>query len=206
MREVLYIKVGQNTEVDKQDVRIGDVAQMECTNTDVLDKVKSLGLVKIQDDKHKRQVFPILTIIEIIHKEYPDLEIENLGDADFIITYRAKKKHSKVMVVLKIAFVCVIMFCGAAFSIMAFNQDSGVVDTFKNVYELATGKVSDGFTILELMYSLGLIAGIIVFYNHFGKVNISKDPTPIEVEMRLYEQDINTTLIDNDGRKQAHSG
>ncbi len=206
MREVLYIKVGQNTEVDKQDVCIGDVAQMECTNTDVLDKVKSLGFVKIQDDKHKRQVFPILTIIEIIHKEYPDLEIENLGDADFIITYRAKKKHSKAAVVLKIACVCVIMFCGAAFSIMAFNQDSGVVDTFKNVYELATGKVSDGFTILELMYSVGLIAGIIVFYNHFGKVNISKDPTPIEVEMRLYEQDINTTLIDNDGRKQAHSG
>lgn len=206
MREVLYIKVGQNTEVDKQEVCIGDVAQMECTNENVLNKVKSLKLVKIQDDKHKRQVFSILTIIEIIHKEYPDLEIENLGDADFIITYRAHKKHSKIVVVLKVAFVCVIMFCGAAFSIMAFNQDSGVVDTFKNVYELTTGKVSDGFTILEFTYSVGLIAGIIVFYNHFGKINISKDPTPIEVEMRLYEEDINTTLIDNDGRRQAHSG
>ena len=206
MREVLYIKVGQNTEVDKQEVCIGDVAQMECTNENVLNKVKSLKLVKIQDDKHKRQVFSILTIIEIIHKEYPDLEIENLGDADFIITYRTPKKHSKTVVVLKIAFVCLIVFCGAAFSIMAFNQDSGVVDTFKNVYELTTGKVSDGFTILEFTYSLGLIAGIIVFYNHFGKINISKDPTPIEVEMRLYEEDINTTLIDNDGRRQAHSG
>ena len=67
MREVLYIKVGQNTEVDKQEVCIGDVAQMECTNENVLNKVKSLKLVKIQDDKHKRQVFSILTIIEIIH-------------------------------------------------------------------------------------------------------------------------------------------
>lgn len=206
MRDVLYIKVGQNTEVDKKDVCISDVAQVECTNEEVLEKVRSLGLIKIPDEKHKRHVFSILTVIEIIHKEYPDLEIENLGDADFIITYRPPKKRSKAVVALKVAFVCIIMFCGAAFSIMAFNQDSGVVDTFKNVYELVTGKVSDGFTILELMYSVGLIAGIIVFYNHFGKVNISKDPTPIEVEMRLYEQDINTTLIDNDGRKQAHSG
>lgn len=206
MGDVLYIKAGQNTEVDKKDVCIGDVVQAECTNESVLNKVKGLNLIKIPDEKHKRQVFSILTVIEIIHKEYPELKIENLGDADFIITYRAPKKRSMIAVVLKVAFVCLIMFCGAAFSIMAFNQDSGVVDTFKNVYELTTGIPSDGFTILEMMYSVGLVIGIVVFYNHFGKVNISKDPTPIEVEMRLYEEDINTTLIDNDGRKQAHSG
>lgn len=206
MRDVLYIKVGQNTEVDKKDVCISDVAQVECTNVNVLNKVKSLKLMKIPDEKHKRHVFSILTIIEIIHKEYPDLEIENLGQADFIITYRPPKKRSKIAVVLKVALVCIIIFCGAGFSIMAFNQDAGVTDTFKNLYKLATGIESDGFTILELMYSVGLIGGIIIFYNHIGKMNISKDPTPIEVEMRLYEEDINTTLIDNEGRKQSHSG
>ncbi len=206
MGDILYIKIGQNTEVDKKDVCISDVAQVECTNASVLNKVKSLKIVKIPDDKHRRQVFSVLTVIEIIHKEYPDLEIENLGDADFIITYRPSKKRSMLVCVLKVAFVCLITFCGAGFSIMAFNQDAGVTDTFKNLYKLTTGMESDGFTILELMYSVGLVGGIIVFYNHIGKMNLSKDPTPIEVEMRLYEEDINTTLIDNEGRKQSHSG
>ncbi len=206
MSDVLYIKLGQNTEVDKKDVCISDVAQVECTNTNILNKVKSLKLMKIPDEKHKRHVFSVLTIIEIIHKEYPDLDIENLGQADFIITYRPPKKRSWLACVLKVAIVCLIIFCGAGFSIMAFNQDAGVVDTFKNLYKLTTGMESDGFTILELTYSIGLVCGIIVFYNHIGKMNISKDPTPIEVEMRLYEEDINTTLIDNEGRKQSHSG
>lgn len=206
MSEVLYIKAGQNTEVGKKDVCISDVAQVECSNTDILNKVKSLKLIKIPDEKHKRHVFSILTVIEIIHKEYPKLDIENLGEADFIITYRPEKKRSRLLVAIKVLAVCIIMFSGAAFSIMAFNQDSEVGDIFKNMYELATGKTSDGFTILEFTYSIGLIAGIIIFYNHFGGIRISKDPTPIEVEMRLYEQDINTTLIDNEGRRQAHSG
>ena len=45
--------------------------------------------------------------------------------------------------------------------------------------------------------------GIIVFFNHFAVAKLSTDPTPIEVEMRLYEDNINKTLIQNDGRKES---
>ena len=40
------------------------------------------------------------------------------------------------------------------------------------------------------------------FFNHFGKKKFSVDPTPIEVEMRLYENDLQTTLIENISRKE----
>lgn len=40
------------------------------------------------------------------------------------------------------------------------------------------------------------------FFNHFGKRRFSVDPTPIEVEMRLYENDLQTTLIENISRKE----
>ncbi|MBQ9765658.1 MAG: stage V sporulation protein AA [Lachnospiraceae bacterium] len=205
MKEILYIKLGQNTEVSKPDVYIGDIAQLECTNTEVLEKVKGIKLMELSPKK-KRCVNSMLTVIELIHKEYPLLEIHTLGEADFIVTYRVPKERAKIVVCLKVLAVCLIIFCGAAFSIMAFNQDAGVTDIFKNIYKLVMGKEAEGFTILELMYSAGLVCGIIIFYNHIGKVNISKDPTPIEVEMRLYEEEINTTLIDNDGRQQEHSG
>ena len=85
---------------------------------------------------------------------------------------------------------------------MAFNNDVDVTKMFSQIYELVTGTKSDGFTMLELTYSIGLIIGILVFFNHFGKKRFSVDPTPIEVEMRLYENDLQTTLIENISRKE----
>lgn len=91
---------------------------------------------------------------------------------------------------------------GAAFSIMAFNNDVGVTKMFSQIYELVTGTKSDGFTVLEFTYSIGIAIGILTFFNHFGKRRFSVDPTPIEVEMRLYENDLQTTLIENISRKE----
>ncbi len=87
---------------------------------------------------------------------------------------------------------------------MAFNNDVSTVDMFGQFYTLMTGQESDGFTILELTYSLGLSAGIIAFFNHIGGRRLSKEPTPIEVEMRLYEDDVNTTLINTSSRNGIH--
>jgi stage V sporulation protein AA len=58
-------------------------------------------------------------------------------------------------------------------------------------------------TVLEIAYSAGLAAGILIFFNHFASWKMTVDPTPIEVEMRLYEENINKTLIINDGRKES---
>ena len=44
--------------------------------------------------------------------------------------------------------------------------------------------------------------GILVFFNHFGKKRFSADPTPIEVEMRTYENEIQSTLIEAYSRKE----
>ena len=89
--------------------------------------------------------------------------------------------------ILKTSQVVLISFMGAAFSIMAFNNDVGVTKMFSQIYELITGTKSDGFTVLEFTYSIGIAIGILTFFNHFGKRRFSVDPTPIEVEMRLYE-------------------
>ena len=63
------------------------------------------------------------------------------------------------------------------------------------------GEESSGFTVLEISYSIGISVGILVFFNHFGKKRFSVDPTPMEVEMRLYENDIESTLVDIYSRK-----
>ena len=204
MNGMLYLKIDQNVEVDHADVTLGDVAKMECADETVKNRLKPMKLLKIRDEKSSRYVYSVLEVVRRIHEIYPGLEVQNVGEADFIIEYESPMHNRNCWSMLKVMLVCVTLFIGSAFSIMTFNNDVGIPKVFAQVYLLIMGKESDGFTILEIMYSIGIAVGIMVFYNHFGGKRITKDPTPIEVQMRLYEDDVNSTLIEGCNRKETH--
>jgi len=198
---MLYIKGEQAVEVNKRDVTLGDLVTMECTQKQVLPKLKSKKILKIPDEGKHRYVVSILRIIECIHQEYPSLEIQNMGAQDIIVTYEEQKKSNKIWQFCKIIFIVLTTFFGSAFAIMTFNNDSATPELFDGIYRLVTGAPKNGFSILELSYSIGIVVGILLFFNHFGKRKFSVDPTPMEVEMRLYENDIQTTVIADFSRK-----
>lgn len=197
----VYIKGDQNVEVTKREITLGDIVTMECVQQNIVSKLKTVKMIKAPDTGKHRYVVSVLKIVEKIHEEYPNLDVQNLGSPDIIVTYEAEKKKNKFLHLLKVAAVVAITFTGAAFSIMAFNNDVNVTKLFEQVYEQIMGVPKDGFTIMELTYCIGVIIGILVFFNHFGKKRFSVDPTPLEVEMRTYETDIQTTIIENYSRK-----
>ena len=84
---------------------------------------------------------------------------------------------------------------------MTFNNDVGLDTMFIQLYSLMTGYESSGFTVLEISYSLGIGVGILIFFNHFKYKKAESDPTPIQVEMEMYEEDLETALIDTASRK-----
>lgn len=201
IKNTIYIKAEQNVEVSNKEVTLGDVVKMECVDKDLLAKLKVKKLLRIQNEGSHRLVVSILKIVEIIHEEFPNLEVQNMGVTDIIVTYEGEKNKHKTFEVIKVIMVVIVSFVGAAFAIMTFNNDSGTNTLFSQIYEMFMGKAKEGFSILELTYSIGLTVGILVFFNHFGKKRLTVDPTPIEIEMRLYEKDIQTTLIDDYSRK-----
>ena len=69
---------------------------------------------------------------------------------------------------LKTAFVCVISFFGTAFTIMAYHNDVGINEVFTEVYKIVMNREPQGLNALEVSYSVGLAAGIIIFFNHIG--------------------------------------
>lgn len=203
--ETVYIKADRNVEVTKPEVTLGDVLKIECSNPNMVPKLNTLKLLKFHhtDKKHQnRTAVSILRVIQCIHEQYPNIDVQNMGEADFIVTYEEQQTAGGAVHYMKAAVVVVISFIGAAFSIMAFNNDVDTTKMFSQIYELLTGNKSDGFTILELTYCIGLVIGILTFFNHFGKKKFSVDPTPMEVEMRLYENDIQSTLIETYSRKE----
>lgn len=206
--ETLYLKIPQNTIVTDRHVTLGDIAKMECTDMSIVRQLKQKKIFSFQDVKKKEknvfQVFSILKIIELIHEDYPNVDVTNEGEQDFIVEYIPNPDKPKWLEVVKVVLLCIVIFFGSAFTIMAFNNDVSVPDIFSKLYLQIMGRESSGMTELEVSYCIGLSLGIMVFFNHIGKKKITADPTPIQVEMRKYEQDIDTAFIENAGRK-GHS-
>ena len=165
-------------------------------------KVTSFHLRKEEKKKVAVYIGSVLELLRKIEQTIPNVRVDNLGQVDFIIKYRPEAGGTWILQWFKTAFISLIAFCGAAFAIMTFNNDSSVSDVFANIYYLTMGVESDGVTILEFSYCIGLALGILVFFNHFAKWKLTVDPTPIEVEMRLYEDNLNKTIIQNHGRKE----
>ena len=174
--EILYIKGEKNTEVKEPNVTLEDILTMECSNSSIMNRIKPLRILKIPKKEQHRYVVSVLKIIE--------------------------KKRNAIWQGIKVVVVAGITFIGAAFSIMAFNNDVSVTKMFSRIYLLLTGEESNGFTLIELTYCIGLIVGILIFFNHLGRKKFTADPTPMEVEMRLYENDIQETLIEAYARKE----
>ena len=197
----LYLKAEQNVELQSEDVYIKDIGKMTCTDEHILAKVKTIKLYHFKEGERKRQVISILKVIEEIEKSFPNVSVENLGETDVLVEQIDVDKHKGPVQMVKLIFVCAISFFGTAFTIMAFHNDIGINEVFSKLYEMVMGEASDGYGILELSYSIGLAVGITVFFNHIGGRRITKDPTPIEVEMRVYETDVNKALIETADRE-----
>lgn len=205
MSDILYIQTEKNVEVHSPEVYIGDVASLSCNNLAVLNRNKVRKLFRIPDDKPGRYVISAMEIVNLIQKNETSVDVTHIGEANFILTYEKQKHAHKIYSWMKTIAVSVITFFGGAFSIMTFNTDVDTAGLFAKVYEQITGRVSDGKTILELTYSIGIGIGVVFFFNHFGGRKITEDPTPMEVEMRVYEDDVNKTLIEQKKRKERES-
>ena len=111
---------------------------------------------------------------------------------DILVDYKQKPKvQNKLWLYTKVAAIALILFSGASTSIMSFHSDAQIPKIFQNYYYIFFGEYNDMPLILAIPYTIGLGVGIILFFNHFSKIYVTKDPTPIEIEMTTYEKETN---------------
>lgn len=201
----IYLKIDVHSLVTTEKVYLKDVSKLEGVEEELLFQIKEIELYEFEATTKKQLVvFSVLKVIELIHKNFPDLDIEPLGEEDFIIEYKGRSTNKVWLEKIKLAAICVITFFGAAFTIMAFNNDISINGVFERFYMQMVGNQKTQVTELEVCYSIGIALGILIFFNHIGRKKITPDPTPIQVELRKYENDINETFIVNASRK-GHS-
>lgn len=191
----VYVKAERNTEMQVDDVFLKDIASVYCENSAVCARARAIKLHTFRAEGEKRFFISMTEVVKLIKEAVPGAEVESIGEPDMMIERVHAEKKKGIVEVLKILLVSLVCFFGASFTIMAFHNDIGIVDVFAKYYELVMGRPSGGFTVLEVSYSIGLAAGIILFFNHIGGRRLTKDPTPIEVEMSIYEEDVEKALI-----------
>ena len=202
MPEQLFIQIKKYTHTSNERLTVKDVAEILCNNQNITDKVNSLSIYKFKGSKKKRVVISSLFIINQIQDSVSDLDITPLGATDIVVKYDPNPSNNKLLEVVKVIFICVTLFFGAGFSIVAFNTDIDLNSVFTLLHDKLNVTDTTNFAILEIAYSFGIALGITLFYNHFGNKKLSTDPTPLEIEMRIYENEINTAIVDGDNRKE----
>ena len=197
----VYLKCDRNVEVQSEDVFLSDVGALRCADKTVAAKLKALKVHHFGVEDAKRCVISSLKMVELMEEACPNISVEIVGEPDVLVEQVNVDRHKGWQQWLKCAMVCLVSFFGTAFTIMAYHNDVGINDVFTEMYKMVMNREPQGLNALEVSYSLGLAAGIIVFFNHVGGRRLTKDPTPIEVAMRNYEEDVDKALIATAGRE-----
>ena len=200
----VHISFKQVEKVPDRKVFLGQAGEIHCADHKIEAGCRTLLLYQFQE-KEEKKGFSVLQVVALIESHYPGITVTNIGTPDFLLEYEGARHSSKTAAILKTAAVCLVSFFGAAFAIMTFNNDGDVMDVFSSLYEQFTGVKSDGMTVLEAGYSIGLPLGIVFFFDHMGKKKDCLDPTPLEVQMRLYGDDVAGSVIQKEKKLKAES-
>jgi len=195
----IYIKPVKKATISNQPyILVKDVAEVVAT-AKVVSKINDMKLVDIEHDAEKKKSYlvSVTDIIKTIQKSYPNCTINNVGEIDTLVQYKTQKSKDRPWLKwLRVAFVVAVLFVGSSTAIMSFHSDAQMPKIFENYFRMFYGEGQSNPKIINIPYSIGIALGIIVFYNHFMGKKITDDPTPIEVEMELYEQDVTETIVE----------
>lgn len=197
----VYLKCNRNVEVQCQDVHLKDLGEIQCQDATVTAKLKSIRVHRFSVNGKNRTVISTLKLVRQMEECCPNISVEIIGETDVLVEWVMVDKYVGPAQWMKVLVVSLVCFFGTAFTIMAYHNDVGINEMFGDVYQMVMNREATGVNPLEVSYSIGLAAGIIVFFNHIGGRRITKDPTPIEVAMRNYEKDVDQTLIETAERE-----
>ena len=206
----IYIKPNKKVSISKRSkIYVEDIADISAPDN-LKKKIKRIKIMEIKEKIKKNYLISVIDIINAIDKALPGHTINNVGEIATIIEYSPQPEKENVFIrIIKIFFVVLVLFTGSSTAIMSFHSDAQMSTVFENYYYIFFNEKIENPIMINLPYSLGLAVGIIVFFNHFSGKKLTNDPTPIEVEMTVYESEVTDNIIDtlnsNNGKNGGES-
>jgi stage V sporulation protein AA len=194
----VYIQLKDNwVAINPFSLKIKDVAII-LADKSLKEELLNLEVLHKKDMKKKYIVISILTVIEKMREAYPSLPIIPVGESELLVKIEENSpKDKKIITYLKLGMVTAVLFVGTGLAIMNFHADVNMGEAHKVLYKLITGNDENRPLILQIPYSFGIGLGMTLFFNHIFPRH-SNEPSPMEVEMYLYKQNMDEYLLDNE--------
>ncbi len=197
---VVYIRMRNRVQVKgNQTVRIKDIARI-IGPEEVIPIIEEIILLTVKKEDKNIIVVDLAQVIVAIRKMDSTIELETFGPSQTIIEIILSKKK---MSYLTFALVWFLLFVGGGMTIMNFHVDVSMGEVHQKIFTIITGKVDDKPLLIQIPYSFGLGMGMILFFNHFFKKRFNEEPSPLEVEMFNYQQDLDSYVIMNENKENV---
>lgn len=184
------------TMAPNQEVRIKHIASVFSTDSKKENEIMELKVYHIPHNK-TNDVIPALKIINVIHKYDQNIDLRLIGNTEILVNIQKEKDERTIFIIIKTILVCFILFLGAGLAIINFHADVNMGESLQIVYHMLTGEENHKPLILLIPYSLGIGAGMSVFFNHIFQKKWKKEPSPLEMEMFLYEKNMDDFILDS---------
>lgn len=115
MSDMLHLQLEQNIQVNHNRVYLQDIAKLSCNNAKILNKLRVMPVITLDSKKPGRYVMAAMDLVKLIQQEEPNLEINTIGEPQFILTYKNKPGPGALWEWTKVLFVGLASFSGLRF-------------------------------------------------------------------------------------------
>ncbi|WP_026689404.1 stage V sporulation protein AA [Alteribacter aurantiacus] len=188
MDERVYVRLKARIRAKKPDeLLLKDISQL-IADEPVLERIGSIPIKEaMTDGQGSPIVVDSMKIVELILATWPEADIQVVGPIQTIIWHEIQKQPMKPLLFSMVWFL---LFVGSALAIMNFHEDVSMSGVHKKLYKVITGTEVEHPLWLQIPYSFGLGLGMILFFNHLFKKRINDEPSPLEMEMFNYQDNI----------------
>lgn len=189
----VYVRLRSRIRIQRgRSVKLGDVAHLLTSLEEQEGRLLELELLRPGPEDGNLILIDILQIIPEIRRALPDVTVELIGSGHTLVEVVAGSgKPSKSLFIL----VWLLLFFGSALTIMNFHADVNMQEVQIRIVEMITGRRDEHPYLFQVAYSIGIGFGMAVFFNHLFKKKWNEEPTPLEVEMFLYQQNVDKYVV-----------
>ncbi|GIP32329.1 stage V sporulation protein AA [Paenibacillus sp. J2TS4] len=199
---VIYIRFKKRVRCEPgQSIVLGRIARIVADP----EKEKTLSELPIRFPEPKDGNLLLIDMIHVVRKIqqlFPGVQIELYGEPHVLVEIARTERRAHPLV---IGFVWILLFIGSGLAIMNFHADVSMPAVHRRVHELLTGEIKETPYLLQIPYSVGIGVGMILFFNHLFKKKFNEEPSPLEVEMFLYQENLNQYIITEEYAKLSGS-
>ncbi len=166
----------------------------------IKEEIENIDVIDISNKKNEYVVISLIYVVRKIKEKYSNITIEVIGEDQVLLNIKKiqPKKDSKIFEYFKVFIVCSIVFFGAALAINHFHADVNMKEAHSSIYKLITGKEEDRPLMLQISYSLGIGIGMIAFFYKISPKAPKDEPSPLDLELYLYNQNVREYIIDKE--------